>query len=86
MKPIVIISIAVLLGGLVAILAGNFSDQSQTTDSMETDETKPWLGLNCDEMLDFTASDKHQDITPDHHMEFHEYYFDQCSETESEIP
>ena len=86
MKPIVIISIAVLLGGLVAILSGNFSDQDQTTGSMEMDETKPWLGLNCDEMLDFSASDKHQDITPDLHMEFHEYYFDNCSEIKFEMP
>jgi len=86
MRPIVIISIAILLGGLVAILAGNFSDQSQTTGSMEIDETKPWLGLSCDEMLDFSASDKHQDITPDLHMEFHEYYFDNCSEIKFEMP
>ena len=86
MKPIVIISIAVLLGGLVAILAGNFSDQSQTTGSMEMDEIKPWLRLSCDEMLDFSASDKHQELTPDQHMEFHEYYFDNCSETEYGAP
>ncbi len=86
MKPIVIISIAVLLGGLVAILAGNFSDQDQTTGFMEMDETKPWLGLSCDKMLDFSASDKHQDITPDLHMEFHEYYFDNCSEIKFEMP
>ncbi len=86
MRPIVIISIAVLLGGLVAIISGNFSDQNQTTGSMEMDETKPWLGLSCDKMLDFSASDKHQDLVEDQHMEFHEYYFNNCSETESEIP
>jgi len=95
MRPIVIISIAILLGGLVAIISGNFSDQDQTTGSMEIDqttgsmeidETKPWLGLSCDEMLDFSASDKHQDITPDLHMEFHEYYFDNCSEIKFEMP
>ncbi len=86
MRPIVIISIAVLLGGLVAIISGNFSDQSQTTGSMEMDETNPWIGLNCDKMLDFSASEEHQDLAEDQHMEFHDYYLDNCSETESTIP
>jgi len=83
MKPIVIIAIAVLLGGLVAIIAGNFSVQNQTS---AMDETKPWLGLSCDAMLDFSASDEHQELTMDLHMEFHEYYLDRCSQTESTIP
>ncbi len=83
MKPIVIIAIAVLLGGLVAVMAGNFSDQDQTS---AMDETKPWLGMSCDEMLDFSASDQHQDITMDQHMEFHQYYFDHCSEIEDAVP
>ena len=83
MKPIVIIAIAVLLGGLVAVIAGNFSVQDQTS---AMDETKPWLGLSCDAMLDFSASEKHQDLTPDQHMEFHGYYFDNCSGTESGQP
>ena len=79
MKPIVIIAIAVLLGGLVAVMAGNFSVQDQTSS---IDETKPWLGLSCDAMLDFSASDEHQVLTTDQHMEFHGHYFDNCSETE----
>ncbi len=77
MKPIVIIAIAVLLGGLVSVITSNFSVQNQTS---AMDETKPWLGLSCDAMLDFSASEEHQNITPDQHMEFHEYYFDNCSE------
>ncbi len=81
MKPIVITAIAVLLGGLVAIIAGNFSGQDQTSTM---DETKPWVGLSCDGMLDFSASPEHQDLTPDQHMEFHGYYFDNCSETDGE--
>ena len=83
MKPIVIIAIAVLLGGLVAVIAGNFSVQDQTS---AMGETKPWLGLSCDAMLDFSASDEHQNITTDQHMEFHGYYFDNCSGTESGQP
>ncbi len=83
MKPIVLISIAVLCGGLVAVIAGNFSGQDQTS---VMDETKPWVGLDCDKMLDFSASDEHQDLTMDQHMEFHNYYFDHCSGTESGEP
>ncbi len=78
-KPIIIIAIAVGLGAIVVIIGGNYFVQNQTT---EMDETKPWLGLSCDEMLDFSASDQHQDITMDQHMEFHQYYYDHCSETE----
>ncbi len=44
--------------------------------------TTPWLGLSCDEMLDFSATDEHHMMNNDMHMEFHNYYFDQCSETE----
>ena len=79
MKPIIIIAVAVGLGAIVAIISGNYFVQNQTT---EIDETKPWLGLSCDEMLDFSAIDKHQDLTTDQHMEFHNYYFGQCSEIE----
>ena len=82
-KPIIIIVIAVGLVTIVAILGGNYFVQNQIT---EMDETKPWLGLSCDEMLDFSASDQHQDITMDQHMEFHQYYFDHCSEIEDAIP
>jgi len=80
-KPIIIISIAVGIGAIVAIIGGNYSVLNQIN---EMNEAKPWTGLNCDEMLDFSASDEHQDLTTDQHMEFHQYYFDHCSE--SEIP
>ncbi len=82
-KSIIIVAIIVGLGALVVIIAGNYFVQNQTT---EMDETKPWLGLNCDEMLDFSASVQHQNITMDQHMEFHQYYFDHCSEIEDAIP
>ena len=83
MKPIIVIAIAVGLVTIVTILGGTYFTQNQIT---EMDETKPWLGMSCDEMLDFSASDKHQDITMDQHMEFHQYYFDHCSEIEDTIP
>jgi len=51
MKPIIIIAIDVGLGALVVIISGNYFVKNYTT---EMDETKPWLGMSCDEMLDFS--------------------------------
>ncbi len=75
MKPIIIIVIA--LGLVVASLAG-YSILNQDTGM---NDAEPWVGLSCDEMLDFSASDGHQLLTNDQHMEFHNYYFDRCSES-----
>jgi len=80
MKPIIIIAIAIGLGAIVAILGADYYIQNQTVGG------EPWFGLNCDEMLDFSASEEHQDLTMDQHMEFHQYYYDHCSETELEKP
>jgi len=71
-RPIGLIVVAVSLGAILAIIAGDYSNQDET----------PWGGLNCDEMLNFSASDQHQDLTMDQHMKFHEYYINQCSDTE----
>lgn len=49
-------------------------------------QDNPWDGLSCEEMLDFSMGSEHQDLTMDQHMEFHSYYFDHCSETESVEP
>ena len=76
MKPVIIIAIAIGLGAIVTILGADYYIQNQTVGG------EPWLGLNCDEMLDFSASEEHQDLTMDQHMEFHQYYYDHCSETE----
>ena len=72
MRPIGIIVVAVSLGAIAAIIGGDYSNQDET----------PWDGLNCDKMLDFSASDQHQDLTMDQHMKFHEYYINHCSDTE----
>jgi hypothetical protein len=70
------IIVAVTLGSIV-IIAEYYSVQTQT-DGM--DETKPWFGLSCGEMLDFSGSDNHHMMHDSMHMEFHNYYFDHCSE------
>jgi len=43
-----------------------------------TDEANPWFGMNCDEMLDFSASDYHDIMQDSMHLEFHEHYLLQC--------
>jgi len=71
-RPIGLIVVAVSLGAILAIIAGDYSNQDET----------PWGGLNCDEMLDFSASDEHSLMEDSMHMEFHEYYINNCSDTE----
>ena len=75
MKPIIIIAVAVGLGAIIAIIGGNYFVQNQIADA------EPWVELDCDEMLDFSGTDEHQELTMDQHMEFHQYYYDRCSET-----
>ena len=81
MKTIVIIAIFVGIGAIVAIIGGNYSVQTNVMN-----DTMPWVGLDCDEMIDFSGSDVHHSMHDSMHMEFHNYYFDHCSETESGQP
>ncbi len=83
-KSIIIVAIIVGLGALVVVITGSFLQNNNGFMGMS--DAKPWFGLGCDEMLDFSASEQHQDITMDQHMEFHQYYFDHCSEIEDAIP
>ena len=72
MRPIGIIVAAVSLGAIAAIIGGDYSNQDET----------PWDGLNCDKILDFSASDEHSLMEDSMHMEFHEDYINHCSDTE----
>jgi hypothetical protein len=36
--------------------------------------SSPWDGMNCDEMIDFSGTPEHQELTTDKHMEFHKAY------------
>ncbi len=82
MKPIVIIVLAIGLVALVAIIGGNYYVQNQTNGFIGTNDVKPWFGLDCDEMIDFSGSDEHHSMHDSMHMEFHQYYSNHCSETE----
>ena len=44
--------------------------------------TTPWSGMSCDGMLDYSATDEHHMMHDDMHMEFHQYYFEQCPDIE----
>jgi len=45
-------------------------------------DVEPWLGLDCDEMLDFSETVKHDLMDDSMHIEFHEHYIDSCSDIE----
>ena len=83
-KSIITIAIIVGLGALVVIIAGSFLQNNNGFMGMS--DAKPWFGLGCDEMLDFSGSDKHHMMHDSMHMEFHQYYFDHCSEIEDAMP
>ena len=82
MKFIIIIAIVVGLVAIIAIIGGSYYVQNQTSGFMGMGDAKPWIGLGCDEMIDFSGSDEHHSMGNSMHMEFHQYYFDHCSETE----
>ena len=81
MKSIIVIAIIVGIGALIAIIVGSYYIQNQT-EFMGMSDAKPWFGLSCDEMIDFSGSNEHHSMHESMHMEFHQYYYDHCSETE----
>jgi len=83
-KSIITVAIIVGLGALVVVIAGSFLQNN--TGFMGMSDAKPWFGLDCDEMLDFSGSDNHHMMHDSMHMEFHQYYFDHCSEIEDAVP
>ncbi len=81
-KSIIIIAIVVGFVAIIAIIGGSYNIQNQTSGFMVMSDTKPWIGLGCDEMIDFSGSDEHHSMGNSMRMEFHQYYFGHCSETE----
>ena len=76
MKVAIMIATVVCIIIIVTIIGINYYLQNQAV----IDE--PWVGLTCDGMLDFSASEEHQDLDMEQHAEFHSYYYDNCSDTE----
>ena len=72
---ILIISICVLFTIVVAGLA----------ISQEIVDVKPWVGLDCNEMLDFSASEVHSVMDIDKHIEFHTHFLKNCSDMKMDM-
>ncbi len=75
MKPIIIIAIIAVI---VAVAAG-------LAISQETVDAKPWAGLDCNEMLDFSASEEHTAMDIDMHTEFHTHFMENCSDMKMDM-
>ena len=75
MKSIIIISIIAVI---VAVTAG-------LAISQETVDVKPWTGLDCNEMLDFSASEEHTAMDIDMHTEFHTHFMENCSDMKMDM-
>ncbi len=82
MKSILIIVTVVSLLTIIAIIGASYYIQNQTGGFMGMNNVKSWIGLDCDEMIDFSSSDEHRSMSKSMHMEFHQHYFDHCSATE----
>jgi len=74
-KSIIIISIIAVI---VAVTAG-------LAISQETVDAKPWTGLDCNEMLDFSASEEHTAMDIDMHTEFHTHFMENCSDMKMDM-
>jgi len=74
-KSIIVISIIAVI---VAVTAG-------LAISQETVDAKPWTGLDCNEMLDFSASDEHTAMDIDMHIEFHAHFIENCSDMKMDM-
>ena len=57
----------------------NFEDDRSFEMGNSGDDVKPWSGMNCDEMLDFSGTGQHGMMQDSVHMQFHEHYMQQCS-------
>ncbi len=75
MKQIIIISIIAVI---VAVTAG-------LAISQETVDARPWTGLDCNEMLDFSASEEHTAMDIDMHIEFHTHFIENCSDMKMDM-
>jgi len=72
----VIMVSTVLIAGINSMsnFEGGFTDKSIGMGS----EANPWVGMSCDEMLDFSGTEQHDMMYDSMHIEFHEHYMQQC--------
>lgn len=73
----IMIAVVLIVGvNTMSNMEGEFLDMAH--EIRMTDGTNPWFGMNCNEMLDFSASDHHNGMHDSMHLEFHEHYLLQC--------
>ena len=77
MKPVIIIAIA-FVGFVVGIAAGLLI----SSETMPVEE--PWYRLDCNEMVDFSSTAEHDLMGYNAHIEFHQYFTDNCIDMEIE--
>jgi len=78
-KPVIIIGIGVI-GFVIGISAG-LMISSETMSGVES-----WSVMNCNGMLDFSGTEEHDWMGDAMHIEFHEYFLDNCSDMKMEEP
>jgi hypothetical protein len=64
---------------IIVIVAGLSMSVEETVDA------KPWSGLDCNEMLDFSASEKHTVMDTNMHIEFHTHFIENCSDMKMDM-
>jgi len=72
-EPRKVPQIALLGSALVIAMIVTFVVVAITPDGLI------YESMSCDEMLDFSATDEHEEFTIDQHMEFHNFYYDKCN-------
>ena len=77
MKAVIIIAIGVV--GFVIGIAAGLVISSETMPVVE-----PWYRLDCNEMLDFSGTAEHDLMGDSMHIEFHQYFTDNCIDMEME--
>ena len=75
MKQVIIVSIIAVV---VAVSAG-------LAISQDSINAKPWSGLDCNEMLDFSASIEHTAMDMDMHIKFHAHFLENCSDMKMDM-
>ncbi len=53
--------------------------------SLDSINAKPWSDLDCNEMLDFSASEEHTAMDMNMHIEFHAHFIENCSDMEMDM-
>ena len=77
MKPIIIVAII----GVIIVIAAGLSISSENSASVDL---KPWAGMDCNEMLDYSGTAEHNLMDDTMHIEFHQFYMDSCTDMKME--